>query len=93
MSESSNDKLNLNNYCFEVIHFYKVETLNYTDFPIVQEYQDVLQKTLPKLFPRRKIEYEIEIISTMPKLIPLYKLSPLKNKTLKKYFSEALEKI
>ena len=31
----SNDKFNLNNYCLEEIHFYKVETLDYANLSIV----------------------------------------------------------
>ena len=46
-NKSSNDKLDLNDCCFEAIYFYKVETLNYSNLPIVQQYQDVLQEILP----------------------------------------------
>ena len=91
-NKSLNDKLNINNCHFKAIHFYKVKTCNYNDLPVVQKYQDILQETLPGLSPRREIENKIEIIDTMPKLIPLYKLSLLEDETLKKHLSEALEK-
>ena len=38
INKSLNDKLDLNNFYFEAIYHYKVETYNYNDFPVVQEY-------------------------------------------------------
>ena len=35
LNEFSSDKLDLNNFCFEAINFYKVETYNYNDLPVV----------------------------------------------------------
>ena len=34
-NKSSNNKSDLNNYCFKAIHFYKVETCDYDDLPVV----------------------------------------------------------
>ena len=42
VNKSSNDKLDLNNYHFEAVHFYKVETYDYSNLPIVKQYQNIL---------------------------------------------------
>ena len=53
---------------------------------------EVFQETLPGLPPRKEIEYKIEIIGTLPKPTPIYKLSPLEDKTLKKHLTETMDK-
>ena len=71
-------KLNLDTCNFEEIYFYKVRTSANSDIPIVKEFPDIFQETLPGLPPYRKIEHEIEILGTMPKPTPIYKLFLLK---------------
>ena len=71
---------------------YNISTETKLDIPIVKEFADVFQETLPGLPPRREIEHKIEIIGTLPKPTPIYKLSPLEDKTLKKHLTEAMDK-
>ena len=85
-------KLNLNSCKFEGVYFYKISTETKLDIPIIKEFTDVFQETLPGLPPRREIEHEIKIIGTLPKPTPIYKLSPLEDKTLKKHLTEAMDK-
>ena len=85
-------KLNLNSCKFEGVYFYKISTETKLDIPIIKEFTDVFQEALPGLPPRREIEHEIEIIGTLPKPTPIYKLSPLEDKMLKKHLTEAMDK-
>ena len=85
-------KLNLDSCKFESVNFYKISTETKLDIPNVKEFADVFQETLPGLPPRREIEHKIEIIGTLPKPTPIYKLSPLEDKTLKKHLTEAMDK-
>ena len=90
--EENNNNINFDKCNFETIHFYKVGTAEHDNVPITKEYSDVLKETLPGLPPCREVEHKIEIIGTIPKPSAIYKLSPLKDKTLKEHLSKALEK-
>ena len=85
-------KLNLDTCTFKGIHFYKVSTSANSDNSIVNEFSDVFQETLPGLPPYREIEHKIEILGTLPKPSPIYKLSPLEDKTLRNHLNNALNK-
>ena len=85
-------KLNLDACTFEGIHFYKVNTSTNSDSSIVKEFPDVFQETLPGLPPCREIEHKIEILGTLPKPSPIYKLSPLEDETLRNHLNNALNK-
>ena len=50
----------------------------------------MFQKTLPGLPPCREIEHKIEILGTLPKPTPIYKLSPLKDETLRNHLNNAV---
>ena len=76
-------KSNLDTCTFKGIHFYKVSTSANSDSPIIKEFPDVFQETLPGLPPCREIEHKIEILGTLPKPSPIYKLSPLEEETLR----------
>ena len=91
-TEENNNKINFDKCNFETIHFYKVGTTDHNDVLITKEYANLLKKTLPRLPPFREVEHKIEIIGTILKLLAIYKLSPLEDKTLKEHLSEALEK-
>ena len=57
-----------------------------------KEFTDVFQETLPGLPPCREIEHKIKILGTLPKPSPIYKLSPLEEKTLRNHLNNALNK-
>lgn len=86
-------KLNLKPCKFKGVYFYKICTEAKIDIPIIKEFADVFQETLPGLPPRREIEHKIEIIGMLPKPTLIYKLSPLEDKLLKKHLTEAMDKI
>ena len=47
---------------------------------------------LPRLPFWHEVEYTIELIGTLSKLSPIYKLSPFKDQILQQHLKEALEK-
>ena len=52
-------KLNLDSCKFEGVHFYKISTETKLDIPIIKEFADVFQKTLPGLPPRGKLNAKL----------------------------------
>ena len=49
-------KLNLNSCKNKDVYFYKISTETKLDIPIVKEFDDVFQETLPGLPTRKEIE-------------------------------------
>ena len=82
-------KLNLDSCKSKGVCFYKISMETKLDIPIVKEFANIFQKSLPSLPPRREIEHKIKIIGMLPKLTYIYKLSPLEEKTLNKHTTEA----
>ena len=74
------------------MYFYKANTSSNGDIPIVKEFLNVFQESLPGLPPCREIERKIKIIGALPKPSPIYEFFPLNNKKLKKHLSEAMRK-
>ena len=72
--------------------FLQSQYLSNSDSPIIKEFPDVIQETLPGLPPCREIEHKIKILRTLPKPSPIYKLSPLKDETLRNHLNNALNK-
>ena len=60
-------KLNLNSCKYKGVYFYKISTETKLGIPIIKEFADVFQETLPGLPPRREIKHKIKIIGTLPK--------------------------
>ena len=85
-------KHNLDSWKFKGVEIYNISTEAKLDIPITKELVRFFQETFPGLPPRREIEHKIEIIGTLIKPTPIYKLPPFEDKTLKKHLLEAMEK-
>ena len=85
-------KSNLNSCKFEGVYFYKISTESNSGIHIVKEFADVFQEILNVLTFRSDIGLEIEIISTLPGPLPIYRLAPIREKTPSKHLTEAMDK-
>lgn len=60
---------------------------------VVNEFSDVFMEESPSILPKRKIDFEIELLpDTQPIFIPPYRMAPSKLKELKKKLKDLLEK-
>ena len=55
----------------------EVQGVNLENVPVINEFLDVFLKELPRLPPKRDIEFYIELVlNTQPTSIPLYCIMP-----------------